>query len=65
LSVIAATTSGLNVQKEHKKSLIATKTGLLWLSKLFWEIFHVVFITGGTRVVQVNSENVCEFSDFI
>jgi hypothetical protein len=28
LSVIAASTSGLNVQKEHKKSLIATKIGL-------------------------------------
>jgi Ca2+/Na+ antiporter len=28
LSVIAASTSGLNVQKKHKKSLIATKIGL-------------------------------------
>ena len=29
LSVIAASTSGLNVQKEHKKSLLAKKIGLL------------------------------------
>ena len=28
LSVIAASTSGLNVQKEHKKSLLAKKIGL-------------------------------------
>jgi hypothetical protein len=28
LSVIAASTSGLNVQKEHKKALLAKKLGL-------------------------------------
>ena len=28
MSVIAASTSGLNVQKEHKKSLLAKKIGL-------------------------------------
>ena len=38
LYVIAASTSGLNVQKEHKKSLLAKKIGL----PLKYEIYYII-----------------------
>ena len=73
LSVIAASTSGLNVQKEHKKSLIATKIGLPLkrlengsVHKFLLPKSHVgPLLEGklGTTVFQMKSENSHTFSE--